>query len=246
MLIMKNLIKISSIVILTAGFITSCTKVTEPEPDVQISIDEMYSNAISDAMLAEENEIYNNLTAIVPSNPSISWNEDSSMVLVISWTSYPDSYPVHDTVSCWWGDTWVTAVPDLEIWVNSHVFTIDDPSLRLKQLLGLAPEAEHSHFVEFWASTEDLFRPAPDSEITDSVCDLMFPDDVDPEYVEWFNNNILYSYFPPRYPWTRLGYTYDWGSPDTAIGLSEFVLRKNAEIIIERVLSTEEYVSQIR
>ena len=27
------------------------------------------------------------------------------------------------------------------------------------------------------------------------------------------------------YPWTRLGYTYDWGNPKTPVGLSEFVLR---------------------
>ena len=27
------------------------------------------------------------------------------------------------------------------------------------------------------------------------------------------------------YPWTRLGYTYDWGNPRNLVGLSEFVLR---------------------
>ncbi len=27
------------------------------------------------------------------------------------------------------------------------------------------------------------------------------------------------------YPWTRLGYTYDWGNPKNPVGLSEFVLR---------------------
>jgi hypothetical protein len=27
------------------------------------------------------------------------------------------------------------------------------------------------------------------------------------------------------YPWTRLGYTYDWGNPKTPVGLSEFVIR---------------------
>jgi hypothetical protein len=27
------------------------------------------------------------------------------------------------------------------------------------------------------------------------------------------------------YPWTRLGYSYDWGNPKNPVGLSEFVLR---------------------
>jgi hypothetical protein len=26
------------------------------------------------------------------------------------------------------------------------------------------------------------------------------------------------------YPWTSLGYTYDWGNPFTHVGLSEFVV----------------------
>ena len=33
---------------------------------------------------------------------------------------------------------------------------------------------------------------------------------------------------PPNdwgYPWTRLGYTYDWGNPDSDLGLSEFIIR---------------------
>ena len=41
------------------------------------------------------------------------------------------------------------------------------------------------------------------------------------------------------FPWTRLGYTYDWGKPDNHVGLSEFILRidpdlKHAQVKIER------------
>ena len=48
-------------------------------------------------------------------------------------------------------------------------------------------------------------------------------------YTGWFNNRKNYIYdnfrnYPTSspYPWTRLGYTYDWGSA-TRIGLSEFI-----------------------
>lgn len=43
------------------------------------------------------------------------------------------------------------------------------------------------------------------------------------------------------YPWTRLGYTYDWGNPRADMGLSEFVIKKGAEIAINSVYTTEDY-----
>ncbi|NVN90305.1 MAG: hypothetical protein HXX11_06835 [Desulfuromonadales bacterium] len=44
-------------------------------------------------------------------------------------------------------------------------------------------------------------------------------------YSSWFNNRSRYGYtkVSSPYPWTRLGYTYDWGSSNHT-GLSEFVL----------------------
>ena len=49
-------------------------------------------------------------------------------------------------------------------------------------------------------------------------------------YTGWFNNRKNYIYSNARsypasspYPWTRLGYTYDWGSRNH-VGLSEFVV----------------------
>ncbi len=33
------------------------------------------------------------------------------------------------------------------------------------------------------------------------------------------------------FPWTRLGYTYDWGNPDNHVGLSEFILRIDPVLI---------------
>jgi len=43
------------------------------------------------------------------------------------------------------------------------------------------------------------------------------------------------------YPWTRLGYTYDWGNPDSEVGLSEFVITAGATIKIENVYETAAY-----
>ena len=43
------------------------------------------------------------------------------------------------------------------------------------------------------------------------------------------------------FPWTRLGYTYDWGESENHIGLSEFVVRKGADIEIDSVSTVNDY-----
>jgi hypothetical protein len=97
-----------------------------------------------------------------------------------------------------------------------------------------------------WAKPDDLFRPAYDNEIDKKVSGLKFPVNVSSDYVTWFNNNIISSYYPSngsnKYPWTRLGYTYDWGNPSTKIGLSEFVIKKNSKVIIKSKLPTKDYL----
>ena len=54
-----------------------------------------------------------------------------------------------------------------------------------------------------------------------------------PELYAFFDDTnraaTIYTTSPP-YPWTQLGYTYDWHPANTsAIGLSEYVLMQNAE-----------------
>lgn len=82
------------------------------------------------------------------------------------------------------------------------------------------------------------------------------------DYMGWFANRtqFIYSYPYPAansadplpYPWTRLGYTYDWGNPNH-IGLSEYVLHgkridqqgapKTISVGIRSIKTTAEYFS---
>ena len=64
----------------------------------------------------------------------------------------------------------------------------------------------------------------------------------DPAYREWFKANILYSYFESAYPWTRLGYTYDWSGGDSDYGLTEFLVQDGSASEIEFTYTTEEFV----
>ena len=53
------------------------------------------------------------------------------------------------------------------------------------------------------------------------------------------NINIISSYFDGKYPWTRLGYTYDWADNGEEYGLSEFVVRKNSEVKVAYTVDQE-------
>ena len=63
-----------------------------------------------------------------------------------------------------------------------------------------------------------------------------------PIHQYWFIKKMLTSYGDRGYPLTRLSYTYDCGSLETEAGASEFVIRKGAEVEIESVMETIDYV----
>ena len=222
---------------------SSTNQTNRTNTSTPLTIDQMYTNAVRDAMVAEQSEIVNNLTAIADTNANLFWNGTGSneTVLVVTWTKYISSYPVNTTVNTTWGDTWVTVVPEMKDFFSNKTF--ENKTLRAEQLLGLQPNKGYTYFVELWVKPSDLFRPAPDNEINDTTAQLAFPSNVDANYTTWFNDSIIYSYFTKQMPWTRLGYTYDWGNHANEVGLSEFVIRKGAEVSVKSVTPALEYLS---
>ena len=87
-------------------------------------------------------------------------------------------------------------------------------------------------FTFFYAEADGLFRPTPDNETTDHEAELDFPASATPDYREWFEENRQFSYFSDTpYPWTRLGYTYDWHSGTSShVGPGEFIIREGATV----------------
>ncbi|WP_445475776.1 hypothetical protein ACT9XH_03300 [Methanococcoides methylutens] len=207
-------------------------------------LEQMYRGAIEDAMIAEENELCTELVPITESNTDLQWMEDSGekYVLVVTWTKYPESFPAGSNVSTWWGDTWVMVIPELKSFVQKNDIQDDELTLRLEQLIGLPYDNGNNYFVEMWVMPDDLFRPSPDPEITDTQAQLYFHENVTQDHFEWFNslNSTTYN----DYPWTRLGYTYDWGDPDSDVGLSEYVIKQNSEVIVNSVSTTHDYFDQ--
>ncbi len=220
-------------------------------------LQQAYQAAINDAEVAEPDEISTRLTAITPYNNHLIGEGTAGMsrVLMVTWTSWTGydslvgkSIRVDDLTKSLdtSRDTWVTVAPELQEFCKSQTLDSANMTLRVEQLMGLPPHNGKTRFVAFWVNPEDLFRPSPDPEITDHEAELDFPASsrfvtVSAEHVAWFNSLKETSYETNGYPWTRLGYTYDWGNSFCKVGLSEFVIRSGATVDVQSVALNDEF-----
>ena len=212
------------------------------------STEALYQRAIENSMYATKQKVHP-LIDIRKQNPNLIWkNIDSEdYLLVLTWKS-KNFYPASGKYNTGQYETWVTIAP--ELYTKMHQVKPEKQELRLKQLLGLPPTAQNKIFIEFWVRPADLFRPCPDKEIDDSICNTCFTakDSTDANYIQWFNTSRIDRYYANglynQYPWTQLGYTYDWHPKNKShVGVSEFVIGKNKNIYVNKSYSTAEYLA---
>ena len=252
---MKKAAVLTGVAVLVLTLFSGCPLVGPFVTDEQLQ--QAYQAAVKDAEVAEADEICTDLTAIVPENDLIIWEgtPGQSRVLMVTWTSwtgYDDlvgkSIQVDDLAKSTetTRDTWVTAAPELRDFCARQHLNEEDMTLRVEELMGLPPHNGKTRFVAFWVDPADLFRPSPDPEITDHETGLDFPVSsrfvtVSDDHVAWFNAQKAGSYGSDGYPWTRLGYTYDWGNPLCHVGLSEFVIRSGATVDVQSVTLNDDF-----
>ena len=245
----KNIVLLISGLLLTI-VISWYWFIVVPELRQENNTFQVYYDAIKDAEQVKSAKISTGLTAIVKDNPLIQWQGDR--LKVATFTSH--KYEVGSTEPQS-RELWVTVVPELQKSCEKYAAEGQELTPRIEQLLGLPLSHQKSrNVVEFWVTAEDLFRPTPDPEITDHEAQLDFPQSrdfisVSAEYKEWYKNRV--DEFNSRLkannrakmpaPWTRLGYTYDWGESTDHIGLSEFVLVKGADLEVDSVTPVNNY-----
>ena len=209
--------------------------------------DPAYQAAVADARYPTASHISHDLTPIVAWNPNLVWEgaAGASRVKVAALTrNYYDNSVGRDYALSF-GELWVTAAPELRQFFQNDPA---GPSMgRLEQLLGLPPDGGYTRIVEFWVDPANLFRPSADPEITDTVAELSLPagyrSDVAKSYRDWFSATWKSRFETSTpYPWTQLGYTYDWGSGDH-MGLSEFVIQRSAVVGVVGVWDPLAYFS---
>ncbi|HEX6367738.1 MAG TPA: hypothetical protein VF006_02320 [Longimicrobium sp.] len=236
------------------GACTSATARTAPMP-APTSMADVYAKAMYDAALYEERDV-------LPLFPAIA--DAEGMVRVVTLTAH--GY-VRGTTTLG-GDVWVSVVPEAR---DSCLSWSDDTDLvmRLRQLLGLRPADSVAHFVEMRAPAAGMFRPTVDPAIDTPTpcsaeqarlpgCGLSFPAGVDTAHITWMAGQMLSSWkmpdgYPradrdPRmlgYPWTRLGYTYNWHPGSPRYGASEYLVRKGAPVTVTDVVPIPAYCGRV-
>lgn len=200
----------------------------------------MFSNAVVNAQHPTADKVCRNLTAITPDTADLIWS--NGMVLMATFTRTHD-YPsfIGRAYTNSFGDAWVA--PPYEIKRQLQVYPGTNVLLRLKQLLGMPYYSANDMVAEFWVDPKIMFRPSADPEITDHEAQVDFSYTnafviVSPSYYAWFTNEVAVN----TWPWTRLGYTYDWGNPTGQIvGVSEFVIPRNSVFIVNSLTPAEKY-----
>jgi hypothetical protein len=168
---------------------------------------------------------------------------------------------------------WITVVPELRNYFWTRPCGACPPGKeRVVQLIGLNPRNSYDVIVEMWVNMEDVYRPAPDPGTTAHMADVAaqldqtitvwgqvckiwaFPDpwlffSTDQSYQMWFAYNAATTYYNPTTPkntapWTRLGYTYDWGNPKNHVGASEFMIRLHPNLVQQGISAV--YATYIR
>jgi len=230
---MRNLLSVFGLFAIFLALLCDFNTPVYAQSEDELLLQKYHASIVDASKPLTKSGIDTTLIPLIKSNPDLQW-DSQSRVLLVTWTntSFFDN-KIDSTINTA-SDMWVTAVPVLKVLMGQYVSETTNPELRMKQLLGMWPNVERSRFVEVWVDTNTIFRPCPDPEIWDCKCDTVFPQNVSLEHKQWFENEVNNKYGPDGYPWTRQGYTYDWGGI-TKFGVSEFVIRKGSPVKIKSV-----------
>ncbi|WP_051261784.1 hypothetical protein [Desulfovibrio inopinatus] len=213
-----------------------------------------YRQAVEIAsMPLTENRLDPNLWALNPAFVDHALRfDDEGRVLMVTWTGgeYYDGKEGQEYIIPDFVEVWLAPVPQLKTFFSSTGRSVS--VRRLEQAYGLPPDSGYTKLVTMWVDPDDLVRPCPDPAVSDTICETNFPVgyyvEVSQDYQEWFTQRRATIYDCDSgncYPWTGLGYTYDWGADAVPnhIGLSEYIKPEGhaATVVIDAVKPTMQY-----
>jgi hypothetical protein len=220
-----------------------------------------YRVAIDVARYPTPDRAVDSLLVLEPANAALRWDA-KGRVLVTTWTrtqfyTAPEYQTGYEFAL--YGETWFTAGNQVQDACRASGKTGDELDLRLEQLLGTPPGGTYDAFLQVWIDPDSLFRPCADPSVTATTCSVAAPltsrapdqvgwDCTAPAtpHAQWLCNSwtIRYGNSDPlrQYPWTALGYTYDW-SPEnpSGVGPSEFVANATTKVVFEHLVPTQDF-----
>ena len=203
------------------------------------SDEDLWAAAMADAVFSEDDEVMD-LVCLTQDDPQVIWDEAGEQVLLVTWHDYAE--PCEPGEPLVHKDIWATSLGEFKNWYRENGGGVTDWDLRVSQLLGMPDGGGCTRFSAFWISPSAVVRPAYVTDVTAQM-ENGYDQITDPVYQTWFDGNIIYSYFESEYPWTRLGYTYDWSGGDSVYGLTEFLIADGSTAEIAFTCSTEDFVA---
>ena len=170
-----------------------------------------------------------------------SMSGDNTQVVLVAWHNDGDRFKDGEITHLKDGEVlWTFTDKEFLKWFRENHDKVENWDIRLKQLLGKSPDTDNRYFTVFWAKVTDVFRPAFFPEINSSMMNTTFTNTLEEDTSEnamwfknWFDKTNASAYRKDGFPWTRLGYTYDWGNPNSKYGLTEFIVKEGAEIEVK-------------
>jgi hypothetical protein len=232
------------------GTTSSGTGITGPAPAPDIY--QLYAMAVEDAAIYEASKLR-------PLNGAEVGPDGTVMVVTLG----GDSLPPGEMTTEQNDFVWVTLVP--EVRDSCDDWTDADKDMRLRQLLGLQPTSPVHFFAEMRVPASAMFRPTANPAITTDVlcdpvrdgpgCALVFPTGVDSAHFAFMVNQAFSAWKMPDgyprertddwqnlgYPWTRLGYTFNWHPGSPRYGASEYVIKPGTRVTVTSSRSIANY-----
>jgi hypothetical protein len=250
-----------------SGTHQTAAKPAKAKPAPKPTLDDIaFSVAHAGAGPVNPANVYNNLFPINAGNSELIWRDPAKkqvlkVISVMSLKAYNSYYKGQKTTtSVIAGPPWVTAAPQLKRFCQGTGLKGAKVIDRIKEWLGLAPDRAYEMAVELWVDRDDLLRPCPDPEITDTKCEIAFEmrnglpvnppvsgfpvmtkDGHIPSYLAFFESIYKQQYAPGGDPWTRLGYTYDWNPATPIQGASEYILPPGKTAVIGDAFPLDRY-----
>jgi hypothetical protein len=233
------------------------------EPSIPERTWQAYSQAIADAAVSLPGEVVVDLVVADPSDPRTQWTTiDGEQYMLFSRLGYRPLSQVSP------GEAFTVSSP-VFVTVPEEVrqeckrsrcarLTATQLDLRLKQLIGLPPDADYGVLTRMWVRPADLFRPCTQVDPLIPTCPQVIANTMHAgvDRSAFLFDQAVYSWRLPRkgatvqvscaqdfrnetggncfgFPWTRLGYTYDWRPGADDRGVTEFIVAPGSTVVLE-------------
>lgn len=195
------------------------------------------------------------LVTLTPEDEGVYFDTGTQRVLMVAFLEAVDPFVTSaaDKKIFLSGNVWCFSQRELEKWYAKHLNDLGkDLRMRMRMVTGLAPDAAEQYFVTFWASPDDMLRPA---NVTNPKIDRMEARKPTNAAERTVTSNTMMNLkqfqLDPRRKKktakvkTRLGYTYDWGRPGHQYGLTEFMVVPFVQIEVVNIYDFQQYMKHL-